>query len=207
MTVIDGIEFRCQSSLVQGGGTRRRYGGTTAQPYHHVRRASSRPPAPAPVLAAPPPAAPPPAAPPLAAAPIAAAPSAVPPPEATLPAATLPAATLPAAPVAEEEAAIEVEAGRFLTSVRTRLAAEPSRHERFMSVMTSFQSGALDTVQVMEQVASLLANHPDLLEAFNAFLPAGYRLERLPTTGSGVDAGGRGGGGALGGAPLALGAS
>ena len=40
----------------------------------------------------------------------------------------------------------------------------------------------LDTIEVMQAVSVMLQGHWDLLVQFNAFLPAGYRIESLPTS-------------------------
>jgi hypothetical protein len=75
------------------------------------------------------------------------------------------------------EAATESAADAFLTAVQAALASEPRKHERFMAAMLSFRAGDLDTVEVMEQVASVLAGRNELIASFNTFLPDGYRLE------------------------------
>ena len=50
-----------------------------------------------------------------------------------------------------------------------------------MQVMMGFQSGILDTVEVMEHVSALLQGHWALLKQFNQFLPDGHRIEQLPS--------------------------
>jgi histone deacetylase complex regulatory component SIN3 len=80
--------------------------------------------------------------------------------------------------VLTEEASFERDAEQFLGDVRAVL--EPQEHSLFVDVMVSYMSNLLDTVEVMEQVASLLSMHPVLLYRFNRFLPEGYRIETLP---------------------------
>jgi len=41
----------------------------------------------------------------------------------------------------------------------------------------AFEGSTLDTVEVMEEGARMLAHHPDVLYRFNRFLPDGYRIE------------------------------
>lgn len=97
-------------------------------------------------------------------------------------------ATPPQRPIAaaSSEEVIEADADRFLTAVRTAFAEEPQKHAHFMDVMVRFQSGTLTTVEVMKQAAALLADHGDLLAAFNAFLPDGHHIERLASSPAGV---------------------
>ena len=81
---------------------------------------------------------------------------------------------------AEEDAEVEADAGTFLSSVKSALSSDPQRHQQFLECMLSFQSGSLDTVDVMEQVSRLLDGKPKLLRAFNRFLPEGYRIDEMP---------------------------
>lgn len=50
----------------------------------------------------------------------------------------------------------------------------------FLRVLTDFFNGATDTVLVMDRIAELFAESIELVFAFNAFLPDGYRLTAMP---------------------------
>ena len=67
----------------------------------------------------------------------------------------------------------------FLDAVRAAFDDEPHKYRQFVEAMTRFQSGAIDTVDVMEGVGGLLRAHPSLLDAFNGFLPDGYKVVLL----------------------------
>lgn len=43
--------------------------------------------------------------------------------------------------------------------------------------MKDFKSGAIDTPEVIERAVTLFAGNPNLIQAFNMFLPPGYRVE------------------------------
>ena len=73
---------------------------------------------------------------------------------------------------------LDAEAERFLLAVHAAFDDEPTKYRHFMEVMMRFQLGAIDTAEVMQEVASTLADHPNLIDAFNAFLPPGYCLDR-----------------------------
>ena len=75
---------------------------------------------------------------------------------------------------------VERDATSFLGSVQALLSSTPDKYSEFVDVMAAFQSGVLDTVEVMEQVSGLLKEHTNLLYRFNRFLPEGYRIEALP---------------------------
>jgi histone deacetylase complex regulatory component SIN3 len=65
--------------------------------------------------------------------------------------------------------------------MRDVFAQQPRKQQLFMQVMMGFQSGILDTVEVMEHVSALLQGHWALLKQFNQFLPDGHRIEQLPS--------------------------
>ena len=74
----------------------------------------------------------------------------------------------------------EDDAANFLSASRLTLGTtDPKRHVQLLDALLAFESGALDTVDVMERVATLLADHPQLLNHFNTFLPDGYRCQLL----------------------------
>jgi paired amphipathic helix protein Sin3a len=43
--------------------------------------------------------------------------------------------------------------------------------------MKNFKSGVIDTREVIERTVTLFAGNPNLIQAFNMFLPPGYRIE------------------------------
>ncbi|CAO2176036.1 unnamed protein product [Urochloa humidicola] len=66
------------------------------------------------------------------------------------------------------------DAARFLTALKRELASEPGRYEEVFAVMRQFRDGSLDTEAVVDRMKVLLSSHPDLIHAFNQFLPWGY---------------------------------
>jgi len=68
----------------------------------------------------------------------------------------------------------------YFMRVREAFVHQPRKLEEFMEVVLNFQSGMLDTVEVMTRVATLLRGHTVLLRQFNYFLPEAYRFEWLP---------------------------
>ncbi|CAL5007409.1 unnamed protein product [Urochloa decumbens] len=66
------------------------------------------------------------------------------------------------------------DAARFVTALKRELAGEPGRYEEVFAVMRQFRDGSLETEGVVDRMKVLLSGHPDLIHAFNQFLPWGY---------------------------------
>ncbi|CAO2187538.1 unnamed protein product [Urochloa humidicola] len=66
------------------------------------------------------------------------------------------------------------DAARFVTALRRELAGEPGRYEEVFAVMRQFRDGSLDTEGLVDRMRVLLSGHPDLIHAFNEFLPWGH---------------------------------
>ncbi|XP_078474165.1 paired amphipathic helix protein Sin3b-like isoform X3 [Lampetra planeri] len=74
-------------------------------------------------------------------------------------------------PILEVEQALEV-----LCRVKRRFSQEPDIFCSFQDAMRAFHSPSVDPCVALARVASVLAGHPDLIAAFNSFLPPSYRL-------------------------------
>jgi paired amphipathic helix protein Sin3a len=62
----------------------------------------------------------------------------------------------------------------YLDQLKT---SHPKFHDQFLDIMADFKSNLIDTKGVMQRVVNLLYGHNDLIQAFNHFLPPGYRIE------------------------------
>jgi histone deacetylase complex regulatory component SIN3 len=112
---------------------------------------------------------------------------ATPPPDET---STAPASGAPSASSSTEveeasvngvELTTERRAENFLDLLtRTFAPSEPHRATLLVDELLRFQSGEYDTLDVMEKASVILEGQPKLLDAFNHFLPEGYRVEPLP---------------------------
>ncbi|EIN09044.1 hypothetical protein PUNSTDRAFT_102594 [Punctularia strigosozonata HHB-11173 SS5] len=65
----------------------------------------------------------------------------------------------------------------YLDAVKNRFSERPDVYNRFLDIMKDFKSQHIDTPGVIERVSTLFAGHPQLIQGFNTFLPAGYRIE------------------------------
>ncbi|XP_078736188.1 paired amphipathic helix protein Sin3b-like isoform X1 [Lampetra fluviatilis] len=74
-------------------------------------------------------------------------------------------------PILEVEQALEV-----LCRVKRRFSQEPDIFCSFQDAMRAFHSPSVDPCVALARVASVLSGHPDLIAAFNSFLPPSYRL-------------------------------
>ena len=59
----------------------------------------------------------------------------------------------------------------FLTTVRKRFAADPDTYKSFLEILRTYQKDQKSIEEVLGQVFSLFAGHPDLLQGFTYFLP------------------------------------
>ncbi|XP_061430977.1 paired amphipathic helix protein Sin3b-like [Lethenteron reissneri] len=74
-------------------------------------------------------------------------------------------------PILEVEQALEV-----LCRVKRRFSQEPDIFCSFQDAMRAFHAPSVDPCVALARVASVLSGHPDLIAAFNSFLPPSYRL-------------------------------
>ncbi|THH26382.1 hypothetical protein EUX98_g7806 [Antrodiella citrinella] len=65
----------------------------------------------------------------------------------------------------------------YLDSVKVQFQDRPDVYNLFLDIMKDFKSQQIDTPGVIERVSNLFRGHPMLIQGFNTFLPAGYRIE------------------------------
>ncbi|TFK49235.1 hypothetical protein OE88DRAFT_1719716 [Heliocybe sulcata] len=65
----------------------------------------------------------------------------------------------------------------YLDAVKVQFHDRPDVYNQFLDIMKDFKSQFIDTPGVIQRVSSLFRGHPALIEGFNTFLPAGYRIE------------------------------
>ncbi|KAL5498737.1 hypothetical protein ACEPAH_2092 [Sanghuangporus vaninii] len=65
----------------------------------------------------------------------------------------------------------------YLDSVKRQFSDSPGVYNRFLDIMKDFKNQTIDTPGVIQRVSTLFAGYPQLIEGFNTFLPAGYRIE------------------------------
>ena len=59
----------------------------------------------------------------------------------------------------------------YVTTIRNRFANEPETYRAFLRILHTYQKEQKGIKEVLEQVSSLFADHPDLLMEFTYFLP------------------------------------
>ncbi|KAI0341407.1 hypothetical protein BDW22DRAFT_1430067 [Trametopsis cervina] len=65
----------------------------------------------------------------------------------------------------------------YLDRVKMQFQDQSDVYNRFLDIMKDFKSQVIDTPGVIDRVSSLFRGHPDLIQGFNTFLPAGYRID------------------------------
>ncbi|KAI0777383.1 hypothetical protein BD413DRAFT_467641 [Trametes elegans] len=65
----------------------------------------------------------------------------------------------------------------YLDQVKLQFSEMPDVYNKFLDIMKDFKSQLIDTPGVIERVSNLFHGHPALIQGFNTFLPAGYRIE------------------------------
>ncbi|KIJ63064.1 hypothetical protein HYDPIDRAFT_93065 [Hydnomerulius pinastri MD-312] len=65
----------------------------------------------------------------------------------------------------------------YLDAVKVQFHDQPDVYNRFLDIMKDFKSQLIDTPGVIRRVSNLFNGHPALIQGFNTFLPAGYRIE------------------------------
>lgn len=59
----------------------------------------------------------------------------------------------------------------YVTTIKRRFANDPSTYHRFLEILHTYQKEQRGIKEVLEQVAILFQDHPDLLKEFTFFLP------------------------------------
>ena len=65
----------------------------------------------------------------------------------------------------------------YLDHVKVVCVHQPIKYIQFLEVMTNFKREVLDTPGAIEWVSTLFVCYPELILAFNTFLPPGHRIE------------------------------
>ena len=59
----------------------------------------------------------------------------------------------------------------YVTTIKRRFANQPRTYQQFLEILHTYQKEQRGIREVLEQVSSLFADHPDLLKEFTYFLP------------------------------------
>ncbi|GMI32551.1 hypothetical protein TrCOL_g1202 [Triparma columacea] len=59
----------------------------------------------------------------------------------------------------------------YITTIKKRFADEPEIYKQFLEILRAYQKEQVGIKDVLEQVSTLFADHPDLLKDFTYFLP------------------------------------
>jgi len=65
----------------------------------------------------------------------------------------------------------------YLGLVKVKFSDQPSIYYRFLDIMKDFKSQTIDAPDTIDRISNLFIGHPSLIQGFNEFLPAGYRIE------------------------------
>lgn len=77
-----------------------------------------------------------------------------------------------AAPAGGQHQAVEFDhAISYVTTIKRRFANDPSTYHSFLEILHTYQKEQRGIKEVLEQVAHLFQDHPDLLKEFTFFLP------------------------------------
>lgn len=75
-------------------------------------------------------------------------------------------------PVQQQHQAVEFDhAISYVTNIKKRFANDPGTYHAFLEILHTYQKEQRGIKEVLEQVAALFADHPDLLKEFTFFLP------------------------------------
>jgi paired amphipathic helix protein Sin3a len=76
------------------------------------------------------------------------------------------------APPPQQHQAVEFDhAISYVTTIKRRFANDPSTYHQFLEILHTYQKEQRGIKEVLEQVAHLFQDHPDLLKEFTFFLP------------------------------------
>ena len=73
----------------------------------------------------------------------------------------------------------------YVTTIKRRFSNEPRTYQQFLEILHTYQKEQRGIREVLEQVSTLFADHPDLLKEFTYFLPEAVQeqaKERLHAT-------------------------
>lgn len=76
-----------------------------------------------------------------------------------------------AAPAASSQPVEFDHAISYVTTIKKRFANEPETYKAFLEILHTYQKEQRGIKDVLEQVSTLFADHPDLLKEFTYFLP------------------------------------
>jgi paired amphipathic helix protein Sin3a len=77
-----------------------------------------------------------------------------------------------ASPPPQQHQAVEFDhAISYVTTIKKRFASDPSTYHSFLEILHTYQKEQRGIKEVLEQVAHLFQDHPDLLKEFTFFLP------------------------------------
>ncbi|KAG7099673.1 hypothetical protein E1B28_001498 [Marasmius oreades] len=65
----------------------------------------------------------------------------------------------------------------YLDAVKNQFQDRPEVYNKFLDIMKDFKSQQIDTPGVIQRVSKLFHGNPPLIQGFNTFLPAGYRID------------------------------
>eukprot|EP00042_Codosiga_hollandica_P057087 m.838224 g.838224 ORF g.838224 m.838224 type:complete len:1257 (-) comp59497_c0_seq2:178-3948(-) len=65
----------------------------------------------------------------------------------------------------------------YLDEVKRQFGHQPQVYNKFLDIMKEFKSQHINTPGVIAAVSELFKGHPALINGFNTFLPAGYKIE------------------------------
>ena len=86
--------------------------------------------------------------------------------------ASIAASAPPAQPPPVQHQAVEFDhAISYVTKIKRRFANDPSTYHSFLEILHTYQKEQRGIKEVLEQVAHLFQDHPDLLKEFTFFLP------------------------------------
>jgi paired amphipathic helix protein Sin3a len=75
-------------------------------------------------------------------------------------------------PAQQQHQAVEFDhAISYVTNIKKRFANDPGTYHAFLEILHTYQKEQRGIKEVLEQVAALFADHPDLLKEFTFFLP------------------------------------
>ncbi|KAF8655416.1 hypothetical protein HU200_061159 [Digitaria exilis] len=66
------------------------------------------------------------------------------------------------------------DAARFVRDLKRQFAGEPERYDEVFKILCAFKDSRLDLEETVERVKILLGSQPELLNAFNQFVPWSY---------------------------------
>ena len=93
-------------------------------------------------------------------------------PKAAVPSQQRPQPPAPAQPAQPQHQAVEFDhAISYVTTIKRRFANDPNTYHSFLEILHTYQKEQRGIKEVLEQVAHLFQDHPDLLKEFTFFLP------------------------------------